>query len=84
MGDTQRGSLNYMEKRRGKREIDVTRKRGGIKRGESSLASNQFPMCSPHSKRFKEFHREGTREKGDRGDHEERRGNQKERDQLSL
>ena len=46
--DTQRGSQSYMEKRRGKREIEVTRKRrGGIKRGESSLASNQFPMCSP-------------------------------------
>ena len=46
--DTQRGSQNYMEKRRGRREIEVTRKRrGGIKRGESSLASNQFPMCSP-------------------------------------
>ena len=83
--DTQRGSQNYMEKRRGRREIEVTRKRrGGIKRGESSLASNQFPICSPHSKRFKEFHREGKREKGDRGDQEERRGNQKERDQLSL
>ena len=48
--DTQRGSQSYMEKRRGKREIEVTRKRrGGIKRGESSLASNQFPVCSPQS-----------------------------------
>ena len=29
--DTQRGSRNYMEKRRGRREIEVTRrKRGGI------------------------------------------------------
>ena len=46
--DTQRGSQSYMEKRRGRREIKVTRrKRGGIKRVESSLASNQFPMCSP-------------------------------------
>ena len=46
--DTQRGSQSYMEKRRGRREIEVTRRtRGGIKRGESSLASNQFPMCSP-------------------------------------
>ena len=39
-----------MEKRRGKREIEVTgRRRGGIKRGESSLAGNQFPICSPQS-----------------------------------
>ena len=31
-------------------EIEVTRRRrGGIKRGESNLASNQFPMCSPQS-----------------------------------
>ena len=48
--DTQRGSQSYMEKRRGRREIEVTRKRReGIKRGESKLASNHFPMCSPQS-----------------------------------
>ena len=35
--DTQRGTQSYMEKRRGRREIEVTRKRrGGIKRGEST------------------------------------------------
>jgi len=45
--DTQRGSQGYMEKRRGRREINVFRRRGGgIQRGESSLASNQFLMCS--------------------------------------
>ena len=45
MGDTERGSQSYMEKRRGRREIEVTRRRrGGIKRGESNLASNQFPI----------------------------------------
>ena len=48
--DTQRGSISYMEKRRGRREIEVTkRRRAGIKRGESKLASNQFPLCSPQS-----------------------------------
>ena len=48
--DTQRSSQSYMEKRRGRREIEVTRRRrGGIKRGKSKLASNQFPMCSPQS-----------------------------------
>ena len=37
VGDTQRGSQSYMEKRRGRREIEVTRmRRGGIKRGESN------------------------------------------------
>ena len=41
--DTRRGSQSYMEKRRGRREIEVTRsRRGGIKRGESKLASNDF------------------------------------------
>ena len=40
--DTQRGSQSYMEKRRGRKEIVVTRRRReGINRGESSLASNQ-------------------------------------------
>ena len=48
--DNQRGTQSYMEKRRGRREIEVTRrKREGIKRGESKLASNHFPMCSPQS-----------------------------------
>ena len=48
--DTQKGSQSYMEKRRGRKEIEETRgRRGAIKRGESNLASNQFPMCSPQS-----------------------------------
>ena len=56
--NTQRVSQSYMEKRRGRREIEVTRrKRGGIKRGDSSLASNQFPMCSPQSGILREVHR---------------------------
>jgi len=55
--DTQRGSQSYMEKRRRRREIEVTRRRrGGIKRGESNLASNQFPMCSPQSGTLREVH----------------------------
>ena len=48
--DTQRGSWSYMEKRRRRREIEVTRRRrGGVKRGENNLAGNQFPKCSPQS-----------------------------------
>ena len=48
--DIQRGSQSYMEKRRGRREIEVTRRRRErIKKGESNLASNQFPMYSPQS-----------------------------------
>ena len=55
---TQRGSQNYMNMRRGRREIEVTRRRrGGIKRGESKLDSNQFLMCSPQSGPLLEVHR---------------------------
>jgi len=47
-----------MEKRRGSRGIEVTRRRrGGIKRGESNLPSNQFPMCSPQPGTPGEVHR---------------------------
>ena len=55
--DTQRGSQSYMEKRRGRREIEVTRRRrGGIKREKSKLASNHFPMCSPQSGSLRDVH----------------------------
>ena len=48
--DTQRSSQSYMKKRRGRRELEVTRRRrGGIKREERKLASNHFLMCSPQS-----------------------------------
>ena len=58
MRDTQRGLQSYMEERRGRREIEVTRRRrGGIKRRERSLASNQFPMCSSQSGTLREVHR---------------------------
>ena len=56
--DTQRGSQSYMEKRRGRREIEVTRRRrGGIKRGERKLASNYFLMCSPQSGSLRDVQR---------------------------
>ena len=65
--DTQRGSQSYMEKQKGRREIDVTRRRrGGIKRGESNLASKQFPMCSPQSGTLRELHRV-TQRRGEGG-----------------
>jgi len=55
--DTQRGSQSYMEKRRRRREMEVTRmRRGGIKRGERNPASKQFPMCSPLSGTLREVH----------------------------
>ena len=55
--DTQRGSQSFMEKRRGKKEIEVTRRRrGGVKRRETKLASNHFPKCSPQPGTPKEIH----------------------------
>ena len=55
--DTQRGSQSYMEKRRGRKEIEVTRRRRGeVKRGESKLASNQFCMSSPQTGTPREIH----------------------------
>ena len=67
--DTQRGIQSYMEKRRARREIDVTRRRRGvIKRGESKLASNHFPMCSPQSGSLRYVHGvTQKREEGGRG-----------------
>ena len=55
--DTQRVSQSYMEKRKGRREIEVTRRRRqGSKRGEIRLASNHFPMCSPQSGSLRDVH----------------------------
>ena len=46
-----------MEKRRERREIEVTRRRReGIKKGESKLASNHFPMGSPQSGSLRDVH----------------------------
>jgi len=63
--DTQRSSQSYMEKKRGwerdrdreREEIEVTRRRRGVKNGESTLSSNQLPKCSPQSGTPKEIHR---------------------------
>ena len=56
--DAQSGSQSYMEKRRGRGELEVTRTRwGGIKRGESKLASNHFLMCTPQSGPLRDVHR---------------------------
>ena len=69
---TQRDPQSYIEKRRGRKEIEVTRRRrGGVKSGQTSPASNQFPKCSPHpqhTERFIELSREEKGEGGDRGE----------------
>ena len=51
--------------RKGRRERQVIRRKSwGIKRGESKLASNQFPMCSPQSGSLRVFHRVTQRRRG--------------------
>ena len=77
---------SYMEKRRGRMEIEATRRRrGGIKRGESKLASNQFLVCSPQSGPLRDVHGVTQRreEGGRRRDNQEEKRNQKERDGSS-
>ena len=82
MRDIQRGSQSYMEKRSGRREIEVTRRRrGGIKKGESSLASNQIPVCSPQLGTPREDSQKKW-EEGYRGD-QEKRESQKRKEQSS-
>ena len=69
--DTQTGTQSYMEKRRGRREIKVTRRRrGGIKRGDSRLASNHFPMCSPQSGPLRDVH--GVTQRREEGERRQR------------
>ena len=76
-----------MEKRRGRREIEVTRRRRGESKGERAIYPVINFLCAlyslEHPERFTELHREKKREEGDRGDQEEKRGSQKGRDQSS-
>ena len=39
---------------------------GGVKRGESNLASNKFPKCSPQSNTFRKIHSDIEKRKGRR------------------
>ena len=78
--NTERGSWIYIEKRRGRKEIEVTRRRGGFKKRETDLASSSSlsALHSPeYPKRFTELGREEKRKGGDRGDLGEKKENQK-------
>jgi len=56
--NSQRYSQSYIQKRRGRREIEITkRRRGGVKREESNIASNQFPKYSLQPRTPREIHR---------------------------
>ena len=62
---TQRGSQSYMKKRRGRREIAVSRRRKrGLKRRETDLGSTVFPKCSLQPRIPTEIHRIGLRREG--------------------
>ena len=62
---TQRSSQSYVEKRRGRRKIEVTRRRrGGIRREESKLASTF--LCVLHSLDRSEMFTKLYRDKGRR------------------
>ena len=75
--DTQRGLQSSMEKRRGRREIEVTRRRRGGVKGERAIKpviNSLSALHSPeHPERFTELSREEKRKLGDRGDLEEKR-----------
>ena len=44
-------------KGRGRKEAEMARRiKGGIKRREIDLASNQFPICSPQSGLLRDVH----------------------------
>ena len=85
--DTQRDSQSYMEKRRGRREIEVTRMRwGGINRGEIRLASNHFLMCTPQldpSGCSRNYTKKRRRRKETEVARRIKGGNEKERDRSS-
>ena len=74
------------EEKRDKGDRGYQEEKRGSQRGESSLASNQFPICflpSGTLRKVHKLHREEKREEGDRGGQKEKRGNQKERDRSS-
>ena len=63
--DSQGGLQSYMEKRRGRRAIELSRRRKeGMKRRETDLGSNQFPKCSPQPGTHTEIYRVGWRREG--------------------
>ena len=62
------------------------RRKGGVKRGGSNLASNLIPKYSPQPgtpEEISQLHNEEKREEGNRGDLEEKRESQKGREQSS-
>ena len=59
-------------------KIEGRRRRGGIKREESKLASNHFSMCSPQSGSLRDVHRVTQRREEGRRTKFPKKGNAKE------
>ena len=70
--------MSYMEKRRGRREIEVTKRRRKAIKRVSEIYPVINSLCALHSLEhqeiFTELHREEKREERDSGDQEEKRG----------
>ena len=81
----QRCSWCYTENRRWRNETEGARRiKGGLKRRETDLASNQFPKCSTQSGSLRDVYEvTEKRQEGDRGGQEDNMRNQKERDRSS-
>ena len=79
--DTQKGSQNYMKKRRGRKEIEMSRSRKkGDSRGERQIYAVLYSLSVLHSpehpQRFTELDLEEKGEGGNRGDLEEKKVSQ--------
>ena len=80
--DTQKSLQRYMEKRRRRKEVEVTRR----EEGESKRERETNSLCAPqpgHPKRFTELGREEKRKRGDNSDLGEKWESQKGREQSS-
>ena len=61
----QRCSQSYTEKRKARKETEVARRiKGGIKKRETDLASNQFPKCSPQPRTPRDSQSEVEKRRG--------------------
>ena len=74
----QRDSWSYTEKKRGRKETEVTRRKRGVSKGErqiQSVISSVSVLLSPDTQR--ELGREEMEERGDRADLVEKKESQK-------
>ena len=62
--NTQRDSQNYIEKRRGRRKIELTKRRGGVKGERAIKPVINSLKCSPQPRTPREIHRVKQRREG--------------------